>query len=294
MKYFKIGFSVFFILLISFFVVKSCVHPKRTITNQETASTVPFFSKLMPPQKNIVIAPRVISGDKEKNLVSSTQGPHVAIILDDWGKNYSVLKNAIEIHRPLTLAVLPNLIHSRRIAEEAHQNGLGVMLHLPMEPFNKKAPLEPRTIKTSMTDSQIKQIVDNAVAAIPHVQGVNNHMGSAVTSDARVMKLILERLKSKNLFFVDSHVVAKTQGSWAALQTGIRFAERDVFIDNENELGAIKRQLEKAKQMALASGEAIVIGHDRKLTLEAIKEMLPEFDRAGVRLVLARDVVKSS
>ena len=274
MRYFKVALSVALVLLVSFFVVKSCVHPKKLMSTQEAQPGTSF--------KHMVIAPPP----------AAKIPPHIAIILDDWGKNYAVLKNAIDIRRPLTLSILPNLVHSRQIAEEAHQSGLGVMLHLPMEPFNKKEILEPHTIKTSMPENEIIQCVDDAVLAIPHVEGVNNHMGSAATSDARVMRTVLSRLLSKNLFFVDSHVTSLTKGPQVAHELGIRFAERDVFIDNVNQVDAIKKQLEKAKRIALTHGEAIVIGHDRKKTLQAIQEMLPEFDQAGVKLVLARDVVK--
>ena len=133
MRYLKIGFSVLFILLVSFFVVRACVHPKRSLSSEPIRYEIPFFSKLVPPERSIVMGPR--PGLKA--------GPHVAIILDDWGKNQAILKKAVEIGRPLTLAVIPNLSHSRQIAEEAHQKGLGVMLHLPMEPFNQYEILEP-------------------------------------------------------------------------------------------------------------------------------------------------------
>ncbi len=282
MKHLKIGFSVLFILLVSFFVVRACVHPKRAPTSETTRYEIPLFSKLVQPGRPIVMAPR--PGLKA--------GPRVAIILDDWGKNHALLKKAVEIGRPLTLAVIPGLLHSKQIAKEAHQNGLGVMLHLPMEPFNRYEPLEPHTIMTSMREAEIKKIVDEAIAAIPFAEGANNHMGSVATSDARVMKAILSRLKSKKLFFIDSQVVATTKGLQVARETKIRFAERDVFIDNENNVVAIKKQLEKAIRIALTHGEAIVIGHDRKFTLQAIKEMLPAFDQAGVKFVFARDVVK--
>src|SRR4051812_48589007 len=106
MKYLKIVSGIFFVLLVSFFVVKSCVHPKRSPSSHEAESGTPFFSKLIPFQRHIVIAPRP---EAEKRPVVPKTAPHVAIILDDWGKNYTVLKNAIEIHRPLTLAVIPYL-----------------------------------------------------------------------------------------------------------------------------------------------------------------------------------------
>ena len=73
----------------------------------------------------------------------------MAIILDDWGNNYSLLQDVIDVGRPITVAVIPNLKFSRRIAEKAHAGGLGVMIHMPMQPKNLNEPLEPHTILTT-------------------------------------------------------------------------------------------------------------------------------------------------
>ena len=120
MKPLKIGFAVLFILLVSFFVVKSCVHPKRSPYGEEPGNGIPFLSRLVAPSKHIVIAPRPVAPAEETAVPAPAKSPHVAIILDDWGKNYSVLKYAVEMHRPLTIAIIPNLTYSRKIAEEAH------------------------------------------------------------------------------------------------------------------------------------------------------------------------------
>lgn len=288
-RFFKAGFAVVFVLIVSFFVVKSCVHPKKSPYAEAPEYRVPFFSE--PVKKpSIVLAPR--TPEAAHPSVVPSGGPRLAIILDDWGKNYGLLQKAVDLKRPITIAVIPHLPKSKIIAETAHKNGLEVMLHLPMEPKGRGEPLEPTTILTTMTEAEILKRVDAAVDAVPYLDGVNNHQGSAATSDLRVMRVILKRLKAKKLFFIDSHVVATTQGLAVARETGIRFGSRQIFIDNENQVEAIKRQLEKAKRSALTRGEAIAIGHDRRLTLQAIQEMLPAFDEAGVHLVFARDIVK--
>ncbi len=211
--------------------------------------------------------------------------------MDDWGNNYSLLQKALDVQRPLTLAIIPRLSQSRRIAEEAHRNGLGVMIHMPMQPTDMGQPMEPHTIMTTTSDANIRRYVDEALRSVPHAAGMNNHMGSAATSNTRVMRTLLNYLKTKDLFFVDSAVIAGTVGQEVARQTRIRFAKRDVFIDNELNPSAIKRQLLKAKEIALRRGQVVVIGHHKKATLKAIQEMVPEFERDGVRFVLAEDLV---
>ncbi len=217
---------------------------------------------------------------------------YMAIILDDWGNNYSLVKEVLAVKRPMTLAVLPNLPFSKKIADEAHRNHLGVMLHMPMQPMNTLHPLEPHTILTTTPDAEINELLSKALASVPHVEGMNNHMGSAATSDLRVMRSVLKYLKAKGLFFIDSNVIPQTVGPRAAREAGIPFAMRDVFIDNESTVDAVKQKLLEAKNIALRKGQVVVIGHDKKQTLQAIKEIVPSLEKEGVRLVLVKELVK--
>lgn len=279
---FKIALSVIFVVLVTVLVVRG-LFPRR-VTREElpvkkTAPAVPAKKKVSAPHKSIAVTP----------LPSGTT-PRIAIILDDWGNDYTLLEDAVAIGKPLTLAVLPRLKHSRKIARDAHAAGLGVMLHMPMQ---SKGGLnaEPHTILTTSPDIEILNYLEEGIDAVPYLEGVNNHQGSAATSDERVMRVVLGRLKKKNLFFIDSRVVATSVAAAVAEELGVRHATRDVFIDNVAEVSVVKEQLRKAKIIALKHGQVVVIGHDKRVTLQAIKEMVPEFEEAGIKFVLARDTV---
>ncbi len=272
--------------------LKKLVTPRKPVKKAEKPKQVevpkpkPVVPKTEP--KKIVIARPVPPPAPVMRPVAG----RMAIILDDWGNNYYVMKYLLEIGRPITLAIIPDLPHSRKIAEEAHRNNLGIMLHMPMEPESESLKLEPQTIRTSTSDWQIQRYLDEGLADVPYAQGVNNHMGSKATSDLRVMRLVMGRLKEKGLFFVDSNTSSKTVAPRVAKELGLRFAQRDVFLDNELNTLAIKRQLVEAKEYALKYGEVVVIGHDKKITLEAIRDMAPQFEKEGIRFVLAKDLVK--
>jgi hypothetical protein len=280
-KNLKIALSAIFVVLIAAFVVRGCL-PRRAIEGppvKKTAPAVPAKKKIPAPQKPAAVSP-------------PPSGARIAIILDDWGNNETLVAAAVAVDRPLTLAILPKLKHSQEIAEEAHKAGLGVMLHMPMEPKGRNSGLEPHTIMTGFSDAEVLQFLDEAVASIPHLEGVNNHMGSAATSDPRIMRLVLGRLKEKGLFFVDSHTISTTVAPEVAGEVGARFMSRNIFIDNVVTLGAVKAQLRIAQKYALKHGSAVVIGHDKKITLQAILEMVPELEAAGIKLVYARDLVR--
>ena len=282
-KSIKIGLSVLFVLTISFFVVKGCVLNKPAHHREETRK--PLVAKKAVHKKAAQTAVAPPSQETPK-------GPRMAIILDDWGNNYSLINTAIELQRPITLSILPHLPQSEKIAEEAFKNNLGVMLHVPMQPKNRIKGLEPHTILVTTSDQDIIAYLDSALESVPHVDGVNNHMGSAATSDLRVMKTVLSHLLSKDLFFIDSNTASTSVASQVAGELGIKFTKRDVFIDNDPNPEMIKKQLRRAKMIALKYNRVVVIGHDKKATLLTIKEIAPEIEQAGVKLVLVKDLVE--
>ena len=133
-----------------------------------------------------------------------------------------------------------------------------------------------------------------SLPSVPHAGGCKNHEGSAATGGRRVMKVILSHLKQKGLFFVDSRVTPETVVPEIAKESGLSFTTRDVFIDNQMNPSAIRKKLEEAKQIALTHGKAVVIGHDRKMTLQVIKEAVAAFEKDGIRFVLVKELLDSS
>ena len=286
MRNLKIALSILFILSVSFFVVRTCVHKKPFAYRIEKPS--PIIKKKITYKK--------IESVKEETVKQSveeiTKAPRLAVILDDWGYQASLINLAIDIDRPITLAVLPHLPYSTRVAQKAFNQGLGVMLHMPMQPKNKWRGLERHTILVTDKEEVIKACLDSALTSVPHVEGVNNHMGSLATSDERVMRIVLSHLMSKGLFFIDSNTAPATVSPKISRELGIKFAKRDIFIDNEMVPESIKKQLRQAEKLALRTGRAVAIGHGKKMTILVIKEMVPEIEKAGIKLVLVRDLVK--
>jgi len=214
----------------------------------------------------------------------------IAIVLDDWGYNLDTVDLLNEINIPLTISVLPELRYSQKIARDQAAKGRQIILHLPMEPY-EKLPLEQSTILTSMDNNQIRRIINTHLNSIPYLKGVSNHMGSKATSDRRVMRILFEELKKRNLYFLDSFVSPKTVAKEVAKELGLSWIRRDVFLDNKLEKEYIKGQLLKLKSKADIQGQAVGIGHARRLTLQVLKETTPEFKKQGYRFVLLSELL---
>jgi polysaccharide deacetylase 2 family uncharacterized protein YibQ len=217
----------------------------------------------------------------------------MALIIDDGGYNMKKFKEMIGMGRPMTFAILPNTPHGREAALMAHEDGAEVMLHLPMEPReSNRYSLEKDTVLAGMDKKEIQAIMKRDLAQIPQVRGVSNHMGSKATEDVAVMRALLEILKEDGLYFIDSHTSPHTVGPRVARQVGVAFGSNDRFIDNEKDLKSIKEAIRWAIERARKDGKAIAIGHPHPLTAQAIREMIPEIEGAGIKLVFASEVAK--
>jgi len=224
--------------------------------------------------------------------------PMIAIVIDDWGYNLSNLPALYSIRKPITLAILPNLKYSTKIAQEAEKKRYETILHLPLESKGNKNP-ELLTIRCNMEDKEIMRKFDLSLQSVPGVSGVNNHQGSKATENSSVMRVVLGQIKNKNLFFLDSITSGKSVCKTVAEAMDLRYVSRDVFLDlpssaydKKNISDYIRNQVCKLAQVSLKKGYAIGIGHDRAATLKVIKEMIPELEKMGLRFVRVSDVIK--
>lgn len=215
----------------------------------------------------------------------------IAIVIDDWGYNLNNLEIIEKIKQPLTCAILPNLNNSGLLAQKLHNFGFEIILHLPMEP-KEKSRLERNTVRTSMNAGQIRSILDQDLASILFAKGISNHMGSRITEDNRVSALIMSEAKKRKLYFLDSFVTPKSVCPLLAKKIQVRFAKRDIFLDNLDDPVYIKGQIIKLRDLSKKNGQAIGIGHDRRNTLVALKEAIPQLVKAGYKLVFVSEIAK--
>jgi polysaccharide deacetylase 2 family uncharacterized protein YibQ len=224
-------------------------------------------------------------------LSAEAGSARLAIILDDLGNDRSAAQAIFAMRYPLTISVLPNHPHSADIAQEARRRGFQVMLHLPMEAMGNERP-EAQELRPGMSAENVSTLVDELLQAVPDVAGVNNHQGSQSTADAALMDELMPVLREHNLFYVDSRTTAATVAYDTAQRFGVRSGFRNVpFLDDVAEVGAVRKQLQLALRDARKKGDAIAIGHPHSATLQALRDVLPEAEAQGVRLVFASEVV---
>ncbi|MGE5280542.1 MAG: divergent polysaccharide deacetylase family protein [Deltaproteobacteria bacterium] len=217
----------------------------------------------------------------------------IVLILDDWGYNVRNRSFIVDNDFHVTLSVLPFKPYSEVIAKLAYDKGKDVIVHMPMEPHDKQNyGLEEKMLAVGMRPADAVAMLDGAFASVPFAKGLSNHMGSRATEDPALMRTVLTYLKKKDLFFVDSLVTPKSVCAATARRLGVAFTQRDVFIDNEEDAGAIRARLDELAQKARTHGIAVGIGHDRPLTIRVLDEEIPRLEREGIRFINVSDALK--
>ena len=122
-----------------------------------------------------------------------------------------------------------------------------------------------------MTPDELIQQLETNLDAVPYIVGVNNHMGSKITTHSDQIYQIFSILKKRNLFFIDSRTTNKSVCRPSARLFRIPFAERSVFLDNNQDETAIKKQIDILVKIANRDGYAIGIGHPHKITCRILK-----------------------
>jgi len=207
------------------------------------------------------------------------RGARVAIVIDDCGQRLELMQRAVRVRQALTFAVIPRLPHSSASAESAHAAGHEVILHQPMEPEPGDQSPGDGALMVGMRRSQVERILRENLADVPHAVGLNNHMGSRATADAKLMAATFEAVRElsrpRPIFFLDSRTTAETVAEDAARKAGLQAGRRAVFLDNDPSPRAVRDQLAVLLATARERGEAIGIGHLRPETLEALEAVLP-------------------
>ena len=215
-----------------------------------------------------------------------------AIIIDDFGfVDNEMSQSFLHLGQSITISILPDLRASREIAELAHTKGFEVMLHLPMEPQNSQIDPGKEAIFVNLTTEEIQHRVRHALDSVPHIRGVNNHMGSKATENESVMETVLAEIKKQNLFWVDSRTSLNSVAYDVAKKAGLKAAQSRIFLDSEPEIEKIEAKMERLYNLATTEGQVVAIGHCRPLTLQVLREKLPRLEKRGITFVFASELV---
>ncbi|WP_224753390.1 divergent polysaccharide deacetylase family protein [Paenibacillus terricola] len=217
---------------------------------------------------------------------SKAASKRIAIVIDDFGNGMTGTAEMMKLPFPFTIAVMPFMPTTKSDAETAHKLGHDVIVHMPMEPNKgKKEWLGPGALTTDLPDSEIRKRVEAAIDNVPFAVGMNNHMGSKVTADERVMRIVLQVCKEHGLFFLDSRTTFKTVIPKVAAELNVPLVSNDVFLDDVYSVAHISKQIGILRKHLEEHEKCVAIGHvgpSGKKTAAVLLSSTPSLRENGV------------
>lgn len=219
-------------------------------------------------------------------------GPAISIVIDDLGDRWSSGAQAVALPGPVACAFLPSSPHTRKLAELARAGGKPVLLHLPLQPLHARA--HPLALGAGGTEADGAQL-GRMLAAVPGVEGVNNHQGSEATSARGQMHWLMRELSLRGVgYFIDSMTSADSQAYALARAYGLPATRRKVFLDNDPSPAAVEAEFERLLRIARRDGTALAIGHPHPATLDLLRRRLPQLRAQGIELLSPRQLIARS
>ena len=221
---------------------------------------------------------------------SSFKAAYISIIIDDLGHNYRRGLRALDLPAPITYSILPYSTHAKRLATVVHESGKEVMLHLPMQNI-WDLDIGPGGLTSTQDKGEFEQAIAVAISQVPFAMGINNHMGSELTQLKMPMEWLMDEIRNRNLFFVDSRTTPNSVATKVARQKQLMTASRDIFLDNDPSPLAINNQFRKLIKIARQRGTAIAICHPYKETLAFLEMAIPLLASEGIEIVPASNLL---
>lgn len=217
----------------------------------------------------------------------------IAIVIDDLGYNRKQLDNFLELGVPLTFAILPGEAYSRSLAEELVKKNQEIVMHLPLEPKNRRENPGKHALWLRMSSKEILEKFKKNLSTVPGVIGVSNHMGSKFTENRPKMEFLLLEIKRENLFFFDSYTSRKSVVPELASKLNLPHLQNQVFLDVKTEEIEIKKKFEELLSLAKKNGQAIAIGHIHSAnTAKVMASLIPRFEHEGIVFVTLSQLMK--
>jgi polysaccharide deacetylase 2 family uncharacterized protein YibQ len=285
--WFKILLTILLILMILLVWVageqKVVPNASKTIAPDGVNNTEPDIAQVIAPLLDDTyvltfedeLPDPVFKSSMEQVSTHPVENRHVlSLIIDDVGYDLHALERLIALPYTITVSILPDSPHAKEAAMMAHQHGMQVMLHMPMQTANPKYQhkMEKFYLSQDMDKQTFTTVFEQALAKVPYVEGVNNHMGSQLTADPKSMQWLMELCKKHGLFFIDSRTSSTSVAAKVAQQSGISWNTRDVFLDHSITPQALQHAWNSMLSCVKRKDSCIMLAHPHKETLNFLEK----------------------
>lgn len=220
--------------------------------------------------------------------------PQIAIIMDDMGRSLGTFKRLLELDLMITPAILPESHRATEGALMLQDSGREYMIHIPMQPnsYPRVSP-GPKALLLGQSEMQTRKLLRHYMDKVPGSVGGNNHMGSGYTQDRAAMRVVLDELQQGGYFFIDSKTIGNSIAYDEARRMKVPTAARQIFLDNNEDVTYIRKQIRKMVRMSRDRGELVAICHPYPETLQAFRQELSWLKQQQIDFVPASALTKA-
>lgn len=215
---------------------------------------------------------------------ASASKPQIAIVIDDMGYR-STDRAALTLKGQFTYAILPFAPFTEKLAQMAYRDQKEVIAHLPMEALNNNHLLGKGALLSDMDEATARAQINKSLDNIPHIQGINNHMGSKLTTQEESLTWLMDELSQRNLYFLDSLTTSSSIAQQSAINQGLPAAKRHIFLDNKLDRTYLKRQFLQLIKIAHQNDYAIAIAHPHPQTIAFLHTIDDTLKQQNIELV---------
>lgn len=215
---------------------------------------------------------------------------HLSIVIDDVGREFIYTERLLALPFQLTFSIVPGAYYTDGVQARARQDRRRyreLMLHLPMEPvasamMTQGVEQQEEFLQRVDSPAELRAKTQRAFERVPVARGFNNHMGSSLTADAEVMRVVMAAASASGAaFFLDSRTTAETRAEEVARDEGLLAGARDIFLDHDPSRTAVDAALGRAIERAKHE-PTVVIAHPSAAVVAVLETRLPEAFAEGV------------
>jgi len=239
------------------------------------------------------------SNEVYSNALQNNLKNKMCIVIDDFGSyDQSGVEALLKCPENLTCAVLPNVDNTEKNILDIKNTKHEIILHMPMQ-SHVNLPEDwygPVHIELNDNPTTVYNKLESCLKQFDNIKGFNIHIGSGVSRNKELMKVIYNFAKENNLYFLDSRTIMTNAIEDACKETNSIYLGRDVFLEadkNRSYQGVCYRLLEGAN-IAREKGYCIAIGHvgaeGGENTAKAILDTIPKIKEMGVEIVTLSEI----
>jgi len=208
----------------------------------------------------------------------------IAIVIDDIGYRASD-REAVRLQGQFTYSILPFAPLTQQLAQAVHHSKREAMLHLPMEAMSGNRMLGRGALFTDMDEKTMRAAINEALDNVPYTQGINNHMGSKFTTAEQPLRWLMDELKQRDLYFLDSKTTPRSLAEASAKRIGLATAHRHIFLDNQRDHQYLTQQFNRLLRIAKSNSYAIAIAHPHPETIAFLQNIGDRLKQENIELV---------